>query len=337
MSHNIETFDSGFLTDRAWHNHPSYVVTGEVITADQVQSVAFTPITPMISATFPDGTVVDDVDNLQVFYRPVVMGDGTTHYHKLSHMSGTYTGLSYEETFGAIAQVMIDNDIPIKTVGTLQNGGKMFLLAHIPGLDLEFPGWSDTQQWLNFGDSLNGTSLLRATQSMHAVVCGNTFAAYILGADPLFKIRHTKNAQAVANSALQSLDASIKLSKDIQAAVEQLCNDPFSEADFLGLLRHDDICGERPDVGKDGRTTGQTHYDNVFDAMVDRYHEDDIEGIRETKFGALMAIQGYEQHVGRANKSTSNPTGSKDVQHLDKLMFKGQALTEAASKILVGA
>lgn len=337
MSHNIETFDSGFLTDRAWHNHPAYEVTGQAITPDQVAQVAFTPVTPKVSATFDDGTVIENVDNLQVFYRPVPQDDGTVHYHKLSHMSGSYTGLSYADTFGAIAQVMADNDIPIRTVGTLENGGKMFLSAHIPGMDMDFPGWSETQQWLNFGDSLNGTSTLRATQSLAAVVCGNTFAAYILGAAPLFKIKHTKNAGAVANSALQQLDAAIKLSKDITAAVEQLCNDPFSEADFMSLLVEPGIMGKRPEVSEDGSTRAQTTYDNAFSDLVDRYHHDDIDGIRETKMGALMAVQGYEQHVARANKSASNPEGSKAVRHLDSLLFKSQPKTEAASKILVGA
>jgi hypothetical protein len=67
--------------------------------------------------------------------------------------------------------------------------------------------------------------------------------------------------------------------------------------------------------------------------MTQRYFAADIDGIRATKMGALMAIQGYEQHVAQVNKGAD-----RSGRNLAQTVFgeKTAPLSVAASALLVG-
>ena len=89
-----------------------------------------------------------------------------------------------------------------------------------------------------------------------------------------------------------------------------------------------DLLPPRPEDTED-TSKALTQWDNKFEAIVARYRGDDLDGfIRETKWGALMAIQGYEQHVQRGKgRSTQG-------KHVDQLVFGDMPLTKNAATLL---
>ena len=79
----------------------------------------------------------------------------------------------------------------------------------------------------------------------------------------------------------------------------------------------------------------QTRWANTRRTLNKRFHEDqDISGVRSTKWGALMAVQAWEQK----DKSVKGVNSSieRDRRHQANVMFGKLPMTEKAAKILVG-
>jgi len=145
-----------------------------------------------------------------------------------------------------------------------------------------------------------------------------------LGVKSTWSIKHTRNASSYLEWAIDSFVEAAQTQQHIDAQVEQLINDVYTQQDFRFLTS--DILGERPE--DEGRS--QTSYDKVFDSISSRYWSDDLDGgVRETKWGALMAVQGYEQHVQQVRG------GTKEGRHLDRLLFGSMPLAEKAIHQLV--
>lgn len=318
MPAGICELDRGYLTAEAWHRDPRYVVTGEFITLAQVEDTFNYDLVLVPAQAMVNGELVESSAHSCVAR--------TNPGHILSTMSPKY-GLNQPKSyFVAIAEAVLKAGFTIETVGTLGNGAKAFLSARLPAdFDFDFDGYSVGHGVTNFGDSCDGTSQARGSHAMDLVVCQNTFNAYILGVPSLFKVKHTANSEGVIDETLRRLDQSLQTTVQIKAAVERLTNEAFVEAEFRALVAHDALLGARPeDPGK-----GQTQYDNRFAEIIKRYHADDIEPIRETRMGALMAIQGYEQHVRPIRKGAS-----RVGRTLDEVVFSGQKMAETASKIM---
>ena len=155
-------------------------------------------------------------------------------------------------------------------------------------------------------------------------MCANTFAAYILGVKASWSVKHTRNASSYLEWAIDSFVEAAKLQQHLDAQVERLINESYAVGDFSQLTGN--LLGTRPE--DEGRS--QTSWDKTFSNIIARYWHDDLDGgIRETKWGALMAVQGYEQHVQQVRG------GSKEGRHLDRLLFGSMPLTEKAIGQLV--
>jgi len=151
------------------------------------------------------------------------------------------------------------------------------------------------------------------------VVCSNTFAAYVLGVQASWSVKHTRHATSYLQWAIDSFVEAAKLQQHLDEQVNRLINESYTAGNFGDLTRS--LLGQRPE--DEGRS--QTSWDKTFDKITARYYHDDLDGgIRETKWGALMAVQGYEQHVQQVRG------GTKQGRHLDRLLFGSMPLTEKA-------
>lgn len=329
MPAGIEEFDIGFTTENTWHMHDNYTVTGAAITLDQVFDTFDFSIAPQ-PVYLADGT---EVPGKAALVRTGGRADEVGPI-PLSVMGASYVNHDYRSYFGRLHSALTSYGVTVVTVGSLGNGRKGFMSVELPeGYgDLDFPGWSKVHNVLNFGDSVDGSTTTTAAQAMNIVVCCNTFAAYLIGAPRLWRIAHRKNAADKVEQAIANLDMAMEQTKAIRDAVERLCNDPFTEADFAELLAHDDMM-PAPDL--EASSTLITRHNNIVDSVWSRYHGSDIDGIRTTKMGALMAIQGWEQHVRQVNGADKD---NRTARNLRRTVFgeKTDTYTEVAAKVLVG-
>lgn len=240
MGHGIQQNDRGVLAKQAWHRHPNFKVLG--------RKLKLTDLSEAFGWDAEEAPVYVKVGGKYVLVegkKGIVRSDTS---EALAVVGQNYHANQYGETFEAIAQVGIDNGCDLLTAGTLGNGRKAFLSMQLPaGTEFEFDGWSVAKPMLNFGDSYDGTSTLRGTNVVGAVVCQNTFNANILGVPAIFKIRHSSGAKVVIAQTLARLDESIKQAVEIKAAVERLTNEAFTESAFEELLASNGMLKARPD------------------------------------------------------------------------------------------
>ena len=116
-----------------------------------------------------------------------------------------------------------------------------------------------------------------------------------------------------------------------------MANQMFVDQQWDNLVR--DLIGPRP-LYMDHSSTPQGFHNQLTRWVNSRkelnrrfYHDDDIQGVRATRWGALMAVQAWEQK----DKSLKGIKSSADRtrRHQANVMFGKLPMTEKAAKILV--
>tara|TARA_B100000586_G_scaffold102421_2_gene73297 strand:- start:329 stop:1492 length:1164 start_codon:yes stop_codon:yes gene_type:complete len=214
----------------------------------------------------------------------------------------------------------------VESKGTLQHGRKGYVTLQV-GEPIDIENYSKINRYFTLADAQDSSVSLSARPTLGVVVCANTFAAYILNnSTATWTIRHTRNAKEYLDAAIGTFYANLELQQEINKTVEQWIDAAFTEGQFIDMTKG--LLPERPEDSKDN-AKAVSQWDNRFKAIIDRYRGDDLEGfIRYTKWGALMAIQGYEQHV---QKGKGRSTQGK---HVDQLVFGDMPLTAKAAVLL---
>ena len=230
----------------------------------------------------------------------------------------------YDEMDAAVEKLIEQGFSPgVASKGTLNHGRKAYVTLEM-GEPMDIEGYSKIHKYFTLTDAHDGTIAASGRPTLGVVVCANTFAAYILGVKASWSVKHTRNASSYLEWAIDSFVEAAKLQQHLDAQVERLINESYAVGDFSQLTGN--LLGTRPE--DEGRS--QTSWDKTFSNIIARYWHDDLDGgIRETKWGALMAVQGYEQHVQQVRG------GSKEGRHLDRLLFGSMPLTEKAIGQLV--
>lgn len=319
MGHNIQAHDKGVCKEETWHGLKCYRITNSDLTVDDVREVFhFDFSSQPVYIVLPDDTKIEVPGK-----RAIVRDDINL---PLSVMGDRFSINQYQSYFASAAQIMVDNDIPIHTAGTLGNGAKAFMSVRMPDdLDIQIGSDDMVKQYLHLSDSVDGTSATKATQGAFRIQCQNTFNAALVGVKPFYSIRHTAGAEALVDETLRSLEDAIKRAVAVREAVERLINETFAEAEFVALLKHNRMLGECPEQDGKGRTQWQNRYASIMAA----YHKPDLEQIRETRFGAMQAVQNFWQHDRPIRKGASAAG-----RHLDELVFSGEKMPETAADLL---
>jgi hypothetical protein len=213
---------------------------------------------------------------------------------------------------------------------TMGHGRKVAITLRLVD-EITIPGYSAIRNLFTLADSRDGSSAGVGGQGLGVVVCANTFAAYVTGKRFQVKQLHRGIADELFDNALHGLIDQFDAQGEIAEAIDRLCNQPINDemwtnasprAQFHNLIV--DLTGERPEEA--GR--GQTMWDRRHDEIMQRWNGDDIASVKSSKWGALMSIQGYEQHVAGARKV------DRRVRHFDRITFGRLPLTSKAMELM---
>ena len=327
MSAEIYGDDLAVYAQTAWHGKG--ITYGHLLSANEYAENPW-----QFQANRQELYVQDMIDG-EIVYTPVSEWDVTNGFVIRRDDNGFPLNVGvtegrgitqYDEMDSAVEKLIEQGFSPgVASKGTLNHGRKAYVTLEM-GEPLDIEGYSKIHKYFTLTDAHDGTIAASGRPTVGVVVCANTFAAYILGVKSTWSIKHTVNASNYLEWAIDSFVEAAKLQQHLDEQVERLINESYAPWEF-GLLQHR-ILGERPE--DEGRS--QTSYDKVFDSITARYMDRDLDGgIRETKWGALMAVQGYEQHVQQIRG------GTKQGRHLDRLLFGSMPLTEKAIHQLVSS
>lgn len=314
--HNIEKQDLAVYRKEAWHGLG--VVVGRLLTVEDINTF-IQPHWPIIEhretwVHANDGTLVPG-SGRQVY--------NVTADKPLQQMGNRHTIMPFS-VLGDTAIRFIEEGLSegVESAGTLMDGRKAYVTLKVD--EIEIPGYSNMYVLFVLTDVVDGTGAATGGGVIGVIVCWNTFQAYRLSKSfgRAWSIRHTSSMELNWDDAVTAFIEQQKQAKEIRQAVEQLINESYTTADFNQLVKG--LLGDRPDDTGRARTMWQNRHDGLWT----RYQGDDIAPLRDTKWGALMAVQGYEQHVAPVRGA------SREERHADKLMFGTQSLTDKAINLL---
>ena len=228
----------------------------------------------------------------------------------------------------------------IESVGTYDNGAVGYISLKFKD-EINIPGWSKVESMFNIGNGHDKQVPLIATQSATAVVCANTFKWNILDKDAVFRFKKMGDPQALMQEAVEELCKGYERHTQYAAQIERMANQEFVDQQWDSLVK--DLIGSMPspslkdgaiNENKQGYHNKLTRWSNTKTDLNNRFYVDeDIAGVRNTRWGALMAVQAWEQK----DKSVKGIKSSRDRtrRHQANVMFGKLPMTAKAAKILV--
>ena len=257
--------------------------------------------------------------------------------HAYAEVSSRYQIVQHRFMADDLTGMLLDTDLveTIESVGTYNNGAVGYVsLKFKDGIDI--PGWSHVHSMFNIGNGHDKNVPLIATQSAHAVVCANTFKLNILDKDAIFKFKKIGDPQGMMEEAVRALCDGYERNVRYGKMIERMANEEFVSSQWREL-RHQlfPMPRRKPGENQQGYRNIVTRWNTTQAGLYHRYFNDeDVQPIRGTKWGALMAVQAWEQK----DKSFKGLKSSfeRTQRHQAAVMFGKLPVTEKAAKILTG-
>ena len=278
-----------------------------------------------------DKQMLLDRNVLKMVNYPFAYAEISDRYQPVQHrfMADDLTGL------------LIDTGLVehIQSVGTYDNGAVGYVSLKFKD-DIVIPGWSKVESMFNIGNGHDRKVPLVATQSATAVVCANTFKWNILDKDAVFKFKKMGDPQGLMHEAVQALCDGYERNVEYAKQIERMANEEYVDEQWDQLVVQ--LIGTGPEEpwwnsnkqSHQGYYNQLTWYRNTKADLNARFRRDeDIAGVRHTKWGALMAVQAWEQKDKTVKGVKSNLERTR--RHQANVMFGKLPVTEKAAKILV--
>lgn len=220
----------------------------------------------------------------------------------------------------------------IESIGTYGSGEAAFVSVRLPN-DIEIDGYSEVHNVINLTNGYDKLPL-SLTNSLGIVVCANTMQTNVLNVPAWHTFKHIGMPAELMNEAVNQLGLRVDMGSGHGSRIERLLNQELVDAEFQKIVRA--VIGEQPNkftVKQSGPAVRRawTEWNNKRDRIMYRYTEDpNNTNITGTAWGALMAVQAYEQKDLRVSKAS----GSTQERHHRNLVMGKLPLTEKAVKAL---
>ena len=263
--------------------------------------------------------------------------------HAYAEVSDRYQIVQHRFMADDLTGMLIDTGLveTIESVGTYDNGAVGYVSLKFKD-DIVIPGWSKVESMFNIGNGHDRKVPLIATQSATATVCLNTVKWNILDKEAIFKFKKMGDPQGLMHEAVQALCDGYERNVEYAKQIERMANEEYVDEQWDQLVVQ--LIGTGPDEpwwrsnqqSHQGYYNQLTRYRNTKADLNARFRRDeDIAGVRNTKWGALMAVQAWEQKDKRVKGVKSRL--ERDRRHQANVMFGKLPVTEKAAKILVAS
>jgi phage/plasmid-like protein (TIGR03299 family) len=264
------------------------------------------------------------------------------HPHAHAEISSRYQIVQHRFMIDDLTGILLDTGLveTIESVGTYDNGAIGYVSLKFKD-GIEIPGWSHVDSMFNIGNGHDKNIPLIATQSAHAVVCSNTFKLNILDKEAIFKFKKIGDPQGMMEEAIRALCEGYERNVEYAKTIERMANQEFVDDQWEELVPQ--LIGPSPMENPWWSSNTQSHqgyynkltrWQNTRSDLNSRFRRDeDIAGVRNTKWGALMAVQAWEQK-DKSFKGLKSQS-ERNQRHQAAVMFGKLPVTEKAAKILV--
>ena len=218
-------------------------------------------------------------------------------------------GLIQNESLAHLSQEIIRfrPDAHVEAAGALFHGKVVW---HLIALDDEVASLSAEEKhyrYLLVYTSHDGSKPFAVRFTNVRVQCMNTMSmAMGKASELLHTVRHTSNALAYVKEAEDSIKAAVQTFDLMDMEIEALLSQQMPKPVAISMFK--EILGEPTDSKR-----GQTMWESAFDGIVAEYNADFNDNIRNTAWGMVMAVNGYELW---SQQSRGQTKGEKQFKHL---------------------
>jgi phage/plasmid-like protein (TIGR03299 family) len=235
-------------------------------------------------------------------------------------------GLIQNDSVAHLAQEIINfrHDAHVESAGALHKGKVVWNLIALDESTRTLSGGEQMYRYLLVYTSHDGSKPFAVRFTNVRVQCMNTFSAAMGKANELVHtVRHTSNALAYVKEAEDSVKQAVATFDLMDLEIERLLSMPITKTEMYSQVKQ--VIGEPTNT-----KIGMTKWNNHLDDILREYDADFNSNIKNTQWGFVMAINGYELWHQAARKQTKS---QKQMLHL----LNGQYPLTQKALAVVGA
>ncbi len=233
----------------------------------------------------------------------------------LGIVSNMYEIVQNHEAF-AFADSLIGEGIRYETVGCMQNGRKIWLLAKMPERKILGDAFVP---YILFSNSHDGTRSVKVCMTPIRVACLNMINLAMTYSPRAWSFAHVGKLRDRLKDAHSTLKKATDYMQELEKTAQKLAAEKFSESDYRNF------------VNELFPRTGNKKQKAAARAEIERfrqcYYADDLRNFRSTKWRAVGAISDYATHAPVKNDSQQEAIFSTAID--------GNPLIDRAMKLLL--
>jgi phage/plasmid-like protein (TIGR03299 family) len=292
MAHMIEQM--AYYGERPWHGLGQEVL--QAMTSEEALKAGgldwdVAQVTPKFDIIQMDGNRRSvEVPGYSVVVR-------TKDMQPLSIMSENYKPHAPREAFKFFDTVVGDKLAIYHTVGSLNGGKKIWMLAKLPG-EIRIPGTDDiTEKFLLLATSFDGSLATIMKLTPTRVVCQNTLSIAVQGEGEYVKVRHSRRLSSMVDEAKRVFQIALDNYDAFEHTAHRFAKEQFNDAQMMKLA-HDLFPTKENGEVTPANFKARALVQQLF---VNGAGQDMVRG---TKWAALNAVTEYTDHHIKVRETT---------------------------------
>lgn len=282
MSANVETMM--YVREKPWHGLGVMVETAP----DSKSAIHLAGLDWRVEKKdmyLPNGIIIPD------YKANVRDSDGAI----LGVVSDKYKIVQNDEAF-AFTDALISGDVKYETAGSLKGGKTVWMLAKMPTTEIL---GDETEQYLCFSNTHDGTGAVRVFMTPIRVVCNNTLNLALSTAQRCWSMKHMGDIEAKIEEAQDCLRLSNKYMDGLKEYADNLSKKTVTDE----ALR--DILNDIFPVNDDMSEREKNGVAKLKDEFMICYFMPDIDKFRGTAWGVVNAMTDMVAH-SQPRRNTKN-------------------------------
>ncbi len=289
MSHAVETMMS--VREKPWHYEMTKDVTKIIQNApNSYEALVAAGLNWEVEAK--PVSVAGTADAIPNYVANVRNSDGKV----LGIVTNRYKIVQNVEAF-AFTDTLIGGDVRYETAGSLFGGRKVWMLARLG--DRKIAG-DETEQYLCFSNTHDGTGAVNVMVTPVRVVCNNTLNIAVSAAKRTWSVRHVGDINSKIAEAKRCLELADEYMDALDVRAVEMANITIDEDALMKALGK--VFGK---VDEDASDREKRNNQKKYDDFTVCYLAPDIAKFHGTAWGAVNAMADYIDH-GEPGRQSAN-------------------------------
>jgi len=222
-----------------------------------------------------------------------------------------YQPVQNAELFSFLDAIVDSDDAHYTTAGSLKGGKIAWVLLKVNKEQVRIGDGLDTEDYIIATTTHDGSGAVIVKPVRTLVVCWNTYSWALREKASTFTARHTASVTGKVAEAREALDLSVAWFDEFDAEIEKLLDVEVTNDKFHGIVN-----GMFPLIedGEEVKGRARTIREGAQDFIFDVYSHEANAEFRGTGWGAVQAVNGYEQWGQTAKGSRSERQALKMLQ-----------------------